>query len=339
MARCNLPYAGMIRFRFNGSACLASQLLLKLPEVSANIGAVVAEGNGAHPLSLARPKGAHYLPPMTELKSIPRRTPPKPKPPLKCAEVLTSVRLTPNMQRITFTGPDVAGFTPDRAGANLKICVPKTGTPDDVFRAELADNSAAKIMRTFTVQSSDPEAGTMTIDFALHEPAGHAPAGDWARDAKPGDLLGYRGPSDKKLTEFYANRYVLAGDMTALPALSAILAQLPGNAKGDAFFEITDPADAQALDAPDGVTIHWLHHPEPAKPSELAVNKIKGLGLENHGSSLQVAIAGEHSVVATLKDYFFGDLGLDPARNYISPYWKVGLTENEHQVLKRTEQS
>jgi len=163
---------------------------------------------------------------------------------------------------------------PDRAGANLKICVPDKRHSPDEFRDVLKDNSARKVLRTFTVQSSNPVAGTLTVDFALHEPAGHSPAGDWARSAEPGDLLGYRGPSDKKLTRFVASNYILAADMTALPAI------------------------------PD---------------------------------SLQVAVIGEHTVVANLKHYFFGEIGLNPDENYISPYWKIGLVEEEHQALKKAE--
>lgn len=267
-------------------------------------------------------------------KSMPRRVEKKQKPPLKCATVVSSTRITPNMQRIVLGGPAVAGFTPNRAGANLKICVPNPQHNPDQFRGSLSDNAAPKTLRTFTVQSSDPAAGTLTVDFALHDPAGHSPAGDWARNAKPGDLLGYRGPSDKKLTSFHSANYILTADMTALPAIGAILADMPRNAKGHAFFEIIHPDDAQIFDAPTGMKINWLVHPDPSKPSTQAVDAIKALPLPD---DLQVAVIGEHTVVATLKDYFFGQIGLDPEQNYISPYWKIGLVEDEHQILKKAE--
>ena len=271
---------------------------------------------------------------MNEIQSIPRRSPKKPKPPLKSARVVSSTRITPNMQRVVLGGEDVAGFTPDRAGANLKICVPAVDATDAEFLGVLKDNAASKTLRTFTVQSSDPDAGTLTIDFALHEPAGHSPAGDWARGAKAGDLLGYRGPSDKKLTDFLADNYICCADMTALPAISAILQDMPREAKGHAFIEITHKDDAQSLDAPKGMELHWIVHPDPSKPSTKAVDAIKALELPE---SLQVAVIGEHTVVASLKDYFFVQKGLDPEQNYISPYWKIGLVEDEHQKLKKAE--
>lgn len=266
--------------------------------------------------------------------SVPRRTAKKPKPPLKCAVVVSAHRLTPNMQRVVLGGDDIKGFTPDRSGANLKICLPRKGQTSEEFRTSLSDPSAPKLLRTYTVQNYDTERSELTVDFVLHEPVGHAPAGDWAREAKPGDYLGYRGPSDKKMTDFHSENYILHADMTALPAIGAILADMPRDAKGQAFLEITHADDAQDFDAPKGVQLNWLIHPDPSKPSTLAIDAIKALDLPD---SLQVAVIGEHSVVATLKDYFFKTHGLDPLQNYASPYWKIGLVEDEHQVLKKAE--
>lgn len=285
-------------------------------------------------LRLARTRDSPYLVFMNQLKSIPRRTEKKPKPPLKCAVVASSTRLTPNMQRVVLAGDDLKSFTPDRNGANLKVCIPQPDQSPDAFRAALSDNAAPKTLRTYTVQDYDPARGALTVDFALHDPAGNAPAGDWARIAKTGDLLGYRGPSDKKLTDFHAEHFILHGDMTALPAIGAILADMPRTAKGHAFFEVTHADDAQNLKAPDGVALHWLVHPDPSTASTLAIDAIKALDLPD---DLQIAVAGEHSVVASLKAYFFDEVGLDPARNYASPYWKIGLVEEEHQILKKAE--
>lgn len=271
---------------------------------------------------------------MTELKSIPRRVASKPKPPLKCAIVKSTERITPNMQRVILTGDDVATFRPNRDGANLKICVPPATAAPDEFRAILKDNAAAKLLRTFTVRTYDPVANELVIDFALHEPAGHSPAGDWARAAQPGDLLGYRGPSDKKMTDFHATNYIMSADMTALPALAAILADMPRHAQGDAFIEITHEDDVQPLENPDGVSLHWLVHPDPSKPSTQAIKAIKALSVPD---DLQIAVIGEHSVVAELKDYFFGQIGLDPLQNYASPYWKIGMVEEEHQAFKKAQ--
>ena len=50
--------------------------------------------------------------------------------------------------------------------------------------------------------------------------------------AQPGDSITLAGPGGKKLLDFSADWLVLVGDMTALPAISVNLEQLPANATG-----------------------------------------------------------------------------------------------------------
>ncbi len=48
-----------------------------------------------------------------------------------------------------------------------------------------------------------------------------------------------------------ADWYLFAGDHTALPAISAMLEQLPATAKGLAFIEVPDAGKSQRLEAYD----------------------------------------------------------------------------------------
>ena len=266
--------------------------------------------------------------------SVPRRAPKKAKRPIRCCEVLSTSRITLNMQRVVVGGEALRGFTPGQEGANFKIAVPKPGQTEDAFRAELKDASAMRIVRTYTVQNYDPEANALTIDFAVHQSDHAAPACDWSTAAQPGDLLGVMGPGEKKITTFDADWYVLAADMSALPAVGAILADMPREAKGAAFFEITHADDIQDFDAPGGIDINWLVHPDPSVASTAQIDAVRTLDLPGN---TQAIVVGEHSVVGELKSYLLDELGLDAARCYISPYWKIGLVEDEHQILKRSE--
>ena len=101
----------------------------------------------------------------------------------------------------------------------------------------------------------------MDIDFVAHGDDG--PASAWAARAKPGSFLGFAGPSEVKIKEFYADWYLVAADMSALPVASAALEAMPRDAKGVAIFEIETAEDAQEIDAPQGVNIHWLVQGDP----------------------------------------------------------------------------
>ena len=79
--------------------------------------------------------------------------------------------------------------------------------------------------RGYTLVNPDPEAGTLDVDFALHD--GLATA--WARAAQPGDTLEVTVlGSNFTLPEPAPAGYVVVGDTASLPAINSLL-----DAKGD----------------------------------------------------------------------------------------------------------
>jgi len=101
------------------------------------------------------------------------------------------------------------------------------------------------------------------------------PASAWAARAKPGDVIGFAGPGLPKLTDFDADFYLIAADMSALPVAAAALEAMPRDARGLAIFEVTDPEDRQEIGSPPGVSQHWLVHPDPHHPSRRQVEIIE----------------------------------------------------------------
>ena len=66
------------------------------------------------------------------------------------------------------------------------------------------------------------------------------------------------------------DRYLLAGDITALPAIARWLEMMPAAAAGWVFVEITDPSQEIELTVPEGVEVRWLHRGDvPAGHSDL----------------------------------------------------------------------
>lgn len=79
--------------------------------------------------------------------------------------------------------------------------------------------------------------------LVLHEDAGRA--SEWAKNARPGGNILIGGPGPKKLLDNTADWCLLVGDMTALPAISVNIEQLPADARGYAVIEVTDESDIQ----------------------------------------------------------------------------------------------
>ncbi|MEL6205188.1 MAG: siderophore-interacting protein [Pseudomonadota bacterium] len=256
----------------------------------------------------------------------------QPKPGPRVLTVSKAWHLTPNMIRVTFAGEALAGLPEGREGANCKLMLPEPGEAQDAFVARLA-SGPTPARRTYTVRHHRPEALELDIDFVDHGDGG--PASAWARTAGPGSFLGFGGPGPVKLKSFEADYYLLAADMSAIPVVAATLEAMPRDAKGLAVFEVTSDADIQPIDAPDGIEMRWMVHADPHRPSSAQVDAIRALDWP--AGRIQTCIAGEHSAIRALKAYLIGERGLTKDDAYISGYWKIGLIEDDHQALKRSE--
>jgi len=240
-------------------------------------------------------------------------------------------RLTPNMIRVTFAGPELAGFPEDSAGGNCKLLIPEPGETRDAFTGRLG-SGPAPVRRTYTVRAFRPDTQELDIDFVAH--GDNWPASRWANHAQQGDFLGFMGPSAPKVTSFNADWYLVAADPSAIPVAAATLEAMPRSAKGIAIFEVTSAEDAQQFDAPEGIDIHWLIHPSPSVPSTQQEEFIRTLDWP--AGRVQTCIAGESRTIRSLRAFLHQEKALPREDTYISGYWKIGLVEDEHQKMKRS---
>ena len=227
------------------------------------------------------------------------------------------------MLRITLGGPGLMDFPADQGSAYIKFWLPCDGeTP---------------IMRTYTVRAQREH--EIDVDFMLHgstDSSGSVamgPAVAWAKSARVGDRVTISGPGGKKLLDFDADWFFLAGDMTSLPAISVNLEQLPSDAKGYAVVEILDEEDTQTFHLPENFELHWVINPHPGNENTLLVDRVKEMPWL--AGSPSVWAACEFRGMRTLRQYFKQHRMLDKKALYVSTYWKYGLSEEQHKVLKR----
>ena len=154
-------------------------------------------------------------------------------------EVVRSRMLTPHMLRLTLGGQELADFPDDSNSAYIKLKM--TSPPPD--------SDERPMIRTYTVRAFNADKLELDVDFVMH--ADQGPASDWAHAAKPGDEMVILGPGPKKLVDCTADWFLLAGDMSALPAVGPNIEQLPADARGYAVLEIIDSEDRQLLAFPE----------------------------------------------------------------------------------------
>lgn len=103
--------------------------------------------------------------------------------------------------------------------------------------------------RAYTLVDPDPQAGTFSLEFALHDGA----ACQWARTCEPGDrirasLLGSKPPWGAGALDAArpaTGRTILIGDSAALPAINSLLDALGEAPDVEVWLEHHDPRDAQ----------------------------------------------------------------------------------------------
>lgn len=237
--------------------------------------------------------------------------------------VIAKRKITPNMLRVTLGGPGMDGFPAGNTGGYVKLNLPNPDRPEKM------------LVRTYTIRHQ--RSGEIDLDFALHgqTATGSAgPATEWAQSSSEGDVVSVGGPGPAKPLPGGSGPFLVVGDMTALPAISVNLELLDKDATGIAVIEIMDESDAQDLPRPAGVQLYWVVTPQPGQGTAQLVSKVKDAGLAKQQGSY-VWSASEFGAMQALRSYFREDCGLGPDLLYISSYWKSGLNEDAHKVIKR----
>jgi NADPH-dependent ferric siderophore reductase len=245
---------------------------------------------------------------------------------LRPVDVLTVVHVqdvTPSVRRVVLTGSPTAVTA---AGPTVSLLVPRVGDPAPRWprvakdgRIVWPDGAHGVSLRSYTARRQDPAAGRVEIDFVLH---GDGPAAAWAAAAVPGALLGSAGGG--ALGERPAGHLLLAGDETALPAISRILAEAAPTAVGTALLEVAGPAEEQPLAAPDGIAVRWLHRDgtEPGE-SSLLVDAVAALD-RPPGEDVFAWVGAESATVRAIRSDLRGRWGLGRAQHHAIGYWRRG---------------
>ncbi|NAW87038.1 siderophore-interacting protein [Photobacterium halotolerans] len=245
--------------------------------------------------------------------------------------------LGPRYRRITFTSPELAHYPPCSNGAHIKIMLSQDGQSEPVLPTMTATGPKWEspedkpLLRTFSVRELRRETGEMDIDFALHGDLG--PASRFALNARPGDQLGISPPGGPYPMLKPASHYYLAGDLTALPAISAMLEDMPADSRGYVAIQVSDETDIQDLRSPAGVEVQWfIGQPDQVQPlidqfcqqpfsTEMTADSYFWLG-------------GEEQIVVGLRRFIRRELDVERTQVYAIPYWRFGIDEDSYHTSR-----
>jgi NADPH-dependent ferric siderophore reductase len=242
--------------------------------------------------------------------------------------------VTPRMRRVTLAGP-MDRFASDGPADHVKVFFPNPATGE--LHAPRATpgggierpQGVELISRDYTPLVNDD--GELELDFFLHDDGG--PAAGWAARVSEGDQIVVAGPRGSKLAPTGADRFVLGGDESALPALSRWLRILPDDADVTVLVEVQGADDEAYLAglAGPGRRITWLHRGDdvPGTTSLLehavrALPRAEGLAFWWFG--------GEAGTLRPIRRHLRRGLALDASTVECSGYWKRGVANHDHHA-------
>jgi NADPH-dependent ferric siderophore reductase len=238
-------------------------------------------------------------------------------------EVRRTEHLTPRLARLTFSGPELAGFTITDPAASVRLLLPPTGTASlelPIWNGNefLAPDGSRPIIRTFTPRCFDDATLELDLDIVLHD---GGTASEWARRAGAGDPAAVSGPGRGYPVDSGAPAFLLAGDETALPAISQLIEMLPAAATVEIIAEIAADDARLALPEHPRLRVTWAPRADGGTPGNALLATLETTEV---AGGTKVWVAGEAGAMYRVRQYLFDDLGLDRADVTVRGYWKHG---------------
>ncbi|MCW2745248.1 MAG: FAD-binding 9, siderophore-interacting [Mycobacterium sp.] len=244
--------------------------------------------------------------------------PPRRRPAPLRGTVSGRTALTPRIVRVTVSGLD--DFAWVGPAAHLKLMLPDPGAvdvrlpPPDEAGTVVFDAATAPVMRTYTPRRF--EAGELTLDVVLH---GDGVASDWAAVVAPGARVAVSRPRAAGFVPHPdADRCLLLGDTSALPALATILEAHP-DLVATVVVEVDEPEDAVLPETT--MDVRYVEREPGGAPGSALAALLGELPVD---ATTQVWVAAEASAIRAMRRSLLGARRATPGLVTTRGYWRLG---------------
>jgi NADPH-dependent ferric siderophore reductase len=225
--------------------------------------------------------------------------------------VVDSTAVTPNMQRLRLTAPELASFE-YLPGQDVMLLV--NGDTDRPVR------------RRYTIRDLDRDQRLLTLDIVRHS---EGPGERWVRDAAPGVTVEGIGPRGKITAVPDADWHLFVGDESSLAAIFSMAGSLPPQATATVILEIPEAADEQELQAKASLELTWLPRDgRPAGQPDALAAAARAVEIPD-GRRPHAYLIGEARVVLALREVLAAR-GLTPEQMSPKAYWGRGKGNASH---------
>lgn len=238
--------------------------------------------------------------------------------------VVSAMNVTPKMRRVTFSIADATPFA--RGDMHVQLLVPPKGRRPvwpgfrEDGRLSWPQGEDELIARTYTIRGVDCAAQHFWIDFLLHGETGEVtPGADFARTAEPGTIAAIMGPGGGHVPE--AERILMIGDETALPAIARIIEEVPEGTRITAIIEVESEAEQQSLEGRCKLDLHWLHRARNSAPSSSTLLHAAMAAIEGMEAGTFVWAATEKQTIRSIRSVLKARQ-YDRKLMYVAWYWE-----------------
>lgn len=240
--------------------------------------------------------------------------------------VSRTTTLTPTLRRVTLDGPGIADFLSTGIGDEyVRVFFPHGDDPTDVslpvpegdWWATPAGAPEAP-MRTYTISGVRPQVGEVDIDFVIHQ---KGVAGPWAASAQPGHVIGLNSPTGLYAPPPETTWQVLVSDLTGLPAIARIAADIPAGIRTRIVLEVLDETDKVAFEVGAHVEVTWVIGGNGHGPSTLGQVVRSIVDDRMPLAEGFIWVAGETVALRDVRKYLRRELGLSAAQFKVIGYW------------------
>ena len=252
-----------------------------------------------------------------------RREPPR----FRIVSLVRREPITPRLVRCTFGGDELSGFLVPDVAASVRVLFPEPGTTELVmpvwngneFLLPGSDGTTRlrPSIRTFTPRVLRDDPPELDVDVVLH---GAGVASSWVERAELGAAAAISGPG-RGYTITPDAPHVLAGDESAIPAMSQLLEVLPDTAPVVVHVEVEDPAARHPLPAHPHADVQWHELPMGSPRGDTLVAAMEAAAIDD---DTRVWAAGEAAAMQRIRRHLLETRGVPRPRTTVRGYWKFG---------------